>query len=55
MRLPPVPPNWASLPDEELLNLRMCALPLHVAGPLAQRTEQLGQELASAGIDARLP
>jgi len=54
MRRPPVPADWASLPDEELLNLRMCDLPLRIEDTLAERTEQLRQELDAAGIRARV-
>ncbi len=54
MRLPPVPADWASLPDEELLNLRMCDLPLRIEDTLAERTNQLRQELEAAGIRARV-
>jgi hypothetical protein len=54
MRRPPVPADWASLPDEELLNLRMCDLPLLIEDTLAERTEQLRRELDAAGIRARV-
>ena len=50
MRLPPVPADWASLPDEELLSLRMCDLPLRIEDTLAERTEQLRRELDDAGM-----
>jgi len=54
MRHPPVPTDWASLPDEDLLNLRMCDLPLRIEDTLAERTNQLRQELDAAGIRARV-
>jgi hypothetical protein len=54
MRPPPVPADWASLPDEELLNLRMCDLPLRIEDTLAERTEQLRHELEAAGIHAHV-
>jgi len=49
---PPVPAEWAALPDEELLNLRMGDLPLRIEDTLAERTEQLRHELEAAGIGA---
>jgi len=49
-----MPADWASLPDEELLNLRMCDLPLRIEDTLAERTDQLRQELDAAGIRARV-
>jgi hypothetical protein len=49
---PPVPAEWAALPDEELLNLRMGDLPLRIEDTLAERTEQLRHELDAAGIRA---
>jgi hypothetical protein len=48
----PVPVDWASLPDEELLSLRMCDLPLRIEDTLAERTDQLRHELEGAGIRA---
>ena len=35
------PPDWDSLPDEELLNVRMCDLPIKVDNELGERTGQL--------------
>jgi len=52
MRRPPLSSDWASLPDEELLNLRMCDLPLQIDNELAERTEQLRAELRAAGLIA---
>jgi len=51
-RLPP--PDWDSLPDEELLNVRMCDLPVHIDNELAERTEQLRAELHATGLRAPL-
>ncbi|PYR81886.1 MAG: hypothetical protein DMF87_03725 [Acidobacteria bacterium] len=50
----PVPADWDGLPDEELLNLRMCDLPLHIENELAERTEQLRAELHAAGLRSPL-
>ena len=52
MRRPPLSSDWASLPDEELLNVRMCDLPLQIDNELAERTEQLRAELRAAGLIA---
>jgi hypothetical protein len=47
-----VPSNWADLPDEELLNLRLKDLPVKLAGTvLESRTAQLGAELKARGLD----
>src|SRR5215216_6253995 len=48
----PLPSDWDSLPDEELLNVRMCDLPLQIDNELAERTEQLRAELHAAGLRA---
>src|ERR1051325_6073869 len=48
----PVPADWDGLPDEELLNLRLCDLPLKIDNELGERTEQLRAELHAAGIRA---
>jgi putative zinc-binding metallo-peptidase len=41
-----VPANWAELPDEQLLNLRLAELPLTIAGtPIESRLAQLRSEL----------
>jgi len=46
-----VPPNWADLPDEELLNLRLSDLPLHIAGTvLESRIAQLRSELEARSL-----
>ena len=42
----PVPENWAELPDEQLLDLRMCDLPIALAGSAMQgRIAELQAEL----------
>jgi len=47
-----VPSNWADLPDEELLNLRLKDLPVKLQGTiLEQRTAQLCGELKARGLD----
>ena len=50
----PLPADWADLTDEELLNLRLCDLPLRIENELAERTEQLRSELDSAGLRAQV-
>jgi hypothetical protein len=46
-----VPANWADLPDEELLNLRLSDLPLHLEGTVVEtRIGQLKSELAARGL-----
>src|SRR3954471_3303454 len=46
-----VPPDWADLPDDQLLDIRMADLPLVIEGTLAERISQLRQELESRGLD----
>jgi hypothetical protein len=48
----PVPDDWTSLPDNELLNLRMCDLPLHIDDSLGERIARLRQELEASGLRA---
>ena len=48
----PAPLDWDSLSDEELLNIRMCDLPIQIDNELAERTEQLRAELHAAGLKA---
>ena len=48
----PLPPDWDSLSDDDLLNVRMCDLPLHVDNDLAERTGQLRAELHATGLRA---
>lgn len=50
----PVPADWTSLSDEQLLDLRMCDLPIAIDGSmLAVRIEQLRSELTDR--DLRVP
>src|SRR5262245_28298563 len=46
----PVPADWASLADEELLNLRMCDLPVGIDDGLTERIGQLQHELEACGL-----
>ena len=46
----PLPADWADLDDEELLNLRMADLPIAIEDTLADRLEQLRDELAARGL-----
>jgi hypothetical protein len=47
-----VPSNWADLPDEELLNLRLKDLPVKLAGTvLESRIAQLSSELQARGLN----
>ncbi|HVZ22153.1 MAG TPA: putative zinc-binding metallopeptidase [Vicinamibacterales bacterium] len=46
----PLPPDWADLPDEALLDVRLCDLPLTIEGTLADWIAQLRQELDSRGV-----
>jgi len=51
MPRPSAPPNWADLPDEELLNLRLAELPLQLAGSVVEsRVTQLKSELEARGL-----
>lgn len=46
-----VPDDWASLPDEALLDLRLCDLPLSITGSwLEARINLLNEELAARGL-----
>jgi hypothetical protein len=45
-----LPPDWADLPDEALLDVRLCDLPLTIEGTLADWIAQLRQELESRGV-----
>src|SRR5688572_12721381 len=47
----PVHETWPELDDDALLDLRMADLPLRIEGTLAQRTEQLREELRAKGLD----
>ena len=44
-------PDWATLPDEALLDVRMADLPLALDGTMAARLDQLRGELAARGLD----
>lgn len=51
-RRPAVPTDWASLPDDQLLDLRMADLPIAIEGStLESRIDQLRGELAERGLD----
>src|SRR5438477_764 len=47
-----LPADWTTLPDEDLLNVRMCDLPVQIDDSLAERTARLRQELEAAGLRA---
>src|SRR5262245_46871887 len=47
----PVHETWPELDDDGLLDLRMADLPLVIEGTLAQRTEQLRDELRTRGLN----
>jgi hypothetical protein len=50
-----VPPDWADLPDEQLLDLRLCDLPLRIEGsPVESRITDLRGELHARGLDLPL-
>lgn len=45
---PPVPPDWADLPDDQLLNFRIADLPIHIEGSgVETRISELRAELES--------
>jgi hypothetical protein len=45
------PPDWTSLNDEQLLDLRLCDLPLSIEGTeVAQRIARVDAELAARGL-----
>src|SRR5918998_5732920 len=49
-----VPPDWADLPDEELLNLQIADLPIQIAGSTVEsRIHDLNRELE--GCELRFP
>ena len=45
-----LPQDWPSLPDDALLDVRMCDLPLAIEGSLAERIAQLRDEMAAKGL-----
>ena len=51
MRRAPLPADWASKSDEELLDFRMCDLPLAIEGTLADRIGRLRAELHDRHLD----
>jgi hypothetical protein len=46
----PLRADWADLDDEALLNIRMADLPIAIEDTLADRLEQLREELAARGL-----
>src|ERR1041384_360201 len=50
-----ISPDWPSLPDDALLDLRLCDLPLGIEGPIADRVAQLAQEMAAKGLHCPIP
>jgi len=51
MTAPPLPPDWPSLSDEQLLDVRMCDLPLQISGTLMEeRIAELERELRERGL-----
>ena len=46
----PLGADWADLDDEELLNVRMADLPIAIEDTLADRLDQLRDELAARGL-----
>jgi hypothetical protein len=45
-----LPQDWPSLPDDALLDVRMCDLPISIEGPLADRISQLRREMSDKGV-----
>ena len=49
---PPPPPEWWALPDEQLLDVRMCDLPIAIEGSWVEpRVAQLRRELGERGLE----
>src|SRR5688572_15530990 len=46
----PLPTHWADLDDDELLNVRMADLPISIEDTLADRLQELRDELAARGL-----
>jgi len=46
----PLPSDWPSLPDDQLLDVKLCDLPVTIEGTLAERLAQLRQELEDRGL-----
>ena len=50
-----LPPDWPALPDEQLLDVRLCDLPLRIEGSVLEtRIGELRLELTSRGLDLPL-
>jgi hypothetical protein len=50
-----LPPDWPALPDEQLLDVRLCDLPLRIEGSVLEtRIGELRGELSSRGLDLPL-
>jgi hypothetical protein len=50
----PLPADWAELPDEALLDVRMCDLPISIAGSwLEDRVARLNDDLQARGLTFR--
>jgi hypothetical protein len=55
MPAPPVSPEWADLPDAQLLDLRLCDLPIRIEGSILEaRIGELRRELGGRGLDLPL-
>lgn len=51
MAAAPLPPDWADLPDEQLLNLRLADLPIRIEGSVVEaRIAELRGELDARGL-----
>jgi hypothetical protein len=51
----PVPPDWADLPDEQVLDFRLCDLPIRIEGsPVESRIAELRDGLRARGLDLPL-
>jgi len=51
----PLPPDWIAWPDEQLLDVRLCDLPVRIEGSLLEeRIADLRRELAGRGLDLPL-
>ena len=51
MTASPLPPDWPSLSDEQLLDVRMCDLPLQIDGTvMEERIAELTRELQERGL-----
>jgi hypothetical protein len=51
MQPTPLPADWPALPDEQLLDVRLCDLPLQIGGTMMEeRIAELTRELESRGL-----